>query len=217
MYPFIKQAAIQAVATWPAEKNAPRTLRIANAVADLQTPPSYEEYLRGEFFARDWVLSGANPSTILLERPLIVLERDLVSLESPYSKSSCTKLWVSVLDTLCKDCNETPDEATRRMVQTLHRFILRMTSFKAWQKSGGDSNSTLYEVNVHKPSNDFVLFKDRIFKDEPIKIIPNPRLVTDSGYAASVQLEYCECLTNQEQFVPFHSPLPIGESICEAC
>lgn len=210
MWNWVKQAAIQTVATWPHEKLSPKCLRIANAVADLESPASYQEYLKGEFFAKNWILAGAEPSKIVLERPLIVLERDVVDLESPYSGKACPKLWITVIDTLCKECGETSDEATKRVVNTLHRFLVRFGKMKVWKNQEG-----VFKVAVEQPSG-FILHKDRLLTDSPIQIVPNPRLVSDSGYAASVRVEYCECLPS-ETFVPFNHPLPGAESRCDTC
>ena len=143
------------------------------------------------------------------------MERDITSLESPYGRNQTTELWVSIVDDICDDCKETPDEVTKRLVNTLHECLIRVGKMKVWLHD--NKGVKTYVVSYEQPDDAYIIYKDRFFIDDEIRIIPNPRLVQNAGFAASVKLKFSECMPTLIEFAPFNHPLPSGSTSCDTC
>ena len=105
----------QIVIDFPLTKNSTGTINTFGVVDNRNDSQhaalgmNYNDYLNGEFWARDWVKSGANPNTMKKDFPVLMMETsDFVAKEiNPPIIKGCQQFYIAVEDLIeCETCDE---------------------------------------------------------------------------------------------------------------
>lgn len=227
-YPLLFETVLQAAMSWPlnATLKGPNCVTAVDVPSDLSTPPPFEAYLAGHFWQRDWVASGAQPSSISLARPLVGIERKRATLALPDATDGCSEVWITLLDDPCdksRRCaqKETIEQLQRRLLDTLTELVRRMTAWQLWKlNSGGYVVYNPLLPGATPP--DGVNTKLKLFEAGEVDIriteLPEEAGLNDARSAA-VGLTVCGCINKltSEDFVAYTRPKQLGEPKCELC
>lgn len=186
------------------------TFTVVDGAADFEatnTNKTYQDYLNGHFWSRDWVLQGAPADILRKQYPILGVELKRVMKDSIYSKSACYEMWVLIADQVgCDTCE------TKKSKEQVDFALLDMALNYVQElvKYGVD------DTGFHIVDPGTSCFRDMLFEDTPLDIKSVDLGLADRVRGVSFPLKFCNCVQDQT-YRNFDTPKPIALTKCSTC
>lgn len=207
-----------AIASWPDQKIRPNSLRSLYSADYICSQPTYQEFKQGHFWARSWAKKGYPSDGMMVERPVVFIERKGRRVESVSPVSFCDAVTLILVDDGCQDCaNGGPESAEtviQRLFETMSRLLKRASEVEGYVGPSGEflvgKPDWIAPVGYRLHDTGFAHLEDlKIYQLEP---------VSDRAYAVAVDIEICGCEANGiEEWSDFQAPKAVAGTKCDAC
>jgi hypothetical protein len=102
---------------------------------------TYADYLKGEFWARDWQLRGENPNDLKIETGVLFLESKDSKRTRLEAKTVCNDFYITFADVLeCKTCDvptiRTRGELDNETLSTLNSIVSELLNYRLYTIDG---------------------------------------------------------------------------------
>lgn len=159
---------------------------------------TFEDYLEGSFWARDWEAGGADPNELKREFPLTLLETPELKI---VNQEECRKYALTVIGQYdckdCKGCNRTKEQVgcdTEDILKNILREIKKFGKFE------NDEGVELWASILYGKSQGWTYLEESIgdiLEDQDMTIFEISRGMPNMiGW--SVQFEICDCQETEE-------------------
>jgi hypothetical protein len=160
---------------------------------------SFEDYLNGSVWARDWVAEGSDPNCLKIEYPALVVS--VINTESAQDgKKTCFKLEIGIIDTkdscVCEG-GELRDDYTFRveLSQVLKNVMLELAKYEEWEKDGKKKWITPQYYEQLTDKTGWVENEKEIKGNlKNISGIRFSKLGMEKEHAAFMSFDICECV-----------------------
>lgn len=213
------------------------TFALVDSADDLELPnlgKTYQDFLANSFWARKWVLEGADPNTLNKQYPILALEQKVIKKKDIFAKEGCYTFWFTVMDVpdcpTCKDaCKRSVDqvdcdiqEIALSIQQELKNYGLFEVAFTdqeepvfLWVSSGQIVQwETDLAIDYYEPIGDLCDF----ITSEAVEIFPTEVGTADGARAVTFSFQICTCAETSNNFdFTRIEPKQIAVAQCPTC
>lgn len=189
-----------------------------NTVYLIDTPPSilvdnlgasFQDYLDGFFWSRDWINSGSNPDTMKAQFPILFVESVGISIDNISSPDIQRQYAFVFIDKV--ECESCPDKDSRtgqtvkdNLLETIRIFLKELYDYEKWYI---DFDGTTTERWVSKGRLEFYKDIDTItalsFVEDLAGMIESSNfdirewgnIESMRGYIVEIPITYCKAIT----------------------
>lgn len=102
---------------------------------------AYNDFLQGEFYARDWFAAGQDPNTMRIEPGVLFLESKESKRTRLETKTVCSDFYITFADVLeCKTCDaptlRTQGELDNETLSTLNSIVSELLNYRLYTIDG---------------------------------------------------------------------------------
>lgn len=220
------------VRLWPwSECTQPDTFAVVDHIGQLESSnlgKTYQDYLNGHFWSRDWINSGARTESLCKTYPMLILEQKEVIKTEPFDKEACWEWWFVFADipdcVNCGNCNRTKDEIDNQLqiiglnflkyleqikLITFDSSIPLWTTTSQAEKYISDGVYTSYTVNCH----DIIPYIDT----NQFRMAPGSLGLTDGARSIIFSLTFCSCVSDPTPLGVTSEVPTVASTRCESC
>lgn len=216
---IIKEIFRNLVITWPnIVCSQINTFFIIDDGSEFETEnlkATYNDYLKGEFWSRDWVTAGANPETLCKQYPILGIEQKKVLADEIFAKEFCYEYWVVIADKgSCEECNEECNRTKDEVDNDLYKnAILLLNELKKYKEFTVNKNGLTFILWGTAEEMEKYLLSSYIdgysetgreiynhIKTDNLNIESIAIGLTDGARAISFPLTFCDCPNEKEEF-----------------
>lgn len=238
---------LQAVKNFPNNKNfSVNTFAHIDSGKAMQSENlghTYDSYLKGEFWARNWVANGAPQSHMKKQYPILGIEQKKSTRPDICGREKCYEYDIVMLDILtCSNCSDWKKDRTPyqidcdlgEVLDNIIQEILTVKQYKFWcyHPDHPNDEDEMFEVIVLMSEGEYEQFildnpgKPVQIGNEILGLIKNTSTTFNSwgrGYAShrgiSTKLTFCGCIETKKKFnYGKHEPKKyVGITECEIC
>ena len=233
----IKEIFRNIVRTWPDTGcSRPNTFFIIDDGTEFETEnlkATYRDYERGDFWSRDWVLSGAHPDELRKQYPIVGIEQKRVSGEDMFVRSVCYEYWVVIVDQ--PDCPDCPEECQRTKDEVdsdlFANAVILLQELKNYKLYSVNKDSVIMDMWLTPEQVSYMLSEGIIteaneqcrdirlnIQSSPLDIRSTSLGLTDGARAVSFSISFCDCPVYKPDFdYSFVAPAEKGTTKCSTC
>jgi len=207
----IEQISIQVVADMGYIKGQQiNTVFIIDRMPDIRQDSlgaTYKDFLDGRFWSREWVKTGANPTNLKAQWPILIIERQPIQIECMDSQDMTQTLAFLIIDQIgCDNCpqdDRTGAQVSDSTLQMLRQFFLEAYSYQLCEVDRSPDPNTFEWLSEGR--QDYYatqgLTIQATFEDYASFVNPNPIEVTEwgesddiRGHFANIEFNICKSI-----------------------
>ena len=176
---------------------------------------TYADFKTGDFWSRNWVVSGAHEDTLCKQYPILGIEQKRLHGPELLGKEFCLDYWIVLADVMdcvdCPDnCKRTKDQVDESLYMNALIVLQELKLYKKWtvikDTTATDVWATPAEIqywidnNIIDSAQDQCRDIDVFIKQAALEVNSTELGTTDNARAIAFLISFCDCVNKKPDF-----------------